>query len=590
MNNQTLKICYSILSDNVTSDIVGLEAIHTIVQSIRDRKVLDKAKPFVSKIKSICKDVDLDSIFSYSLSNENLAVIKEYSKYYYDKPFQKWLLSLVKIDSNMSIFDGNVKINSFLEGAIKISKKCYGLQTNPLMMDILQPLQPLQLINNDILIEDIKIQENNSFDLIFFDFPDGIKNLIHANCCQRIKKLKIRGTKSEPLLLQLVMSALNPNGKAILIVPDSLLFSDSVQPIETRKYLLENFNVKKIVELKDKYAHNRSLIIFENNGTTSSVTINDYQENHIMDISKDRFVANNYSLYYKNYMEIAKPVVNNTYKKVDDIFIISDILTKTNKVLVLDKYHKNENSLQIVNNLDMILEDNKIYIVSKDNNDFQLYLLKAILIRDINHFVKGKMEQFDLSKIKDYDFPILSKQIQENIMNYLLLNDKIIMDNTLKLKEVNDMKQVIVNSIHYNETIELGKICNIYQGNDYKKTLIGIIRNGSSAGTVYLPNNSLSLNSHYLEITNTDYSLQFVYHWLRCNEGKIKQLANLTSQPNLNRSNLLSLSLPIIDSSKQIVFSLSCDDFDILIEKYTLINNTVKNKDIFSIINKLSLF
>jgi type I restriction-modification system DNA methylase subunit len=95
------------------------------------------------------------------------------------------------------------------------------------------------------------------------------QNMKHAECCERVNKLKIRGTKCEPLYLQLLMTSLKSGGLCAVIVPKSLLISDSSCHIETRKYLLKNFELKNIIEMNRTY-----IIYFENSGRpTTSYTI-----------------------------------------------------------------------------------------------------------------------------------------------------------------------------------------------------------------------------------------------------------------------------------------------------------------------------
>ena len=121
-------------------------------------------------------------------------------------------------------YDKNENINLLFAFNNKIS---YG-------MDIKK-----NIIHSDI-IHDNSI--NKKVDLIICNISLDFKNIIYANCNNIIKNLKIRGTKSEPLILQLISQLINKNGKIILYTPNSLLFSESNQHIETRKYLVNNFS------------------------------------------------------------------------------------------------------------------------------------------------------------------------------------------------------------------------------------------------------------------------------------------------------------------------------------------------------------
>ena len=168
----------------------------------------------------------------------------------------------------------------------------------------------LNMYNNFIGNNDLNIQHNDYickncvnklYDLIISYFPEGIKNIIHAECCDRIKNLKIRGTKSEPLILQLVMLSLQQNGETFVIVPNTLLFNDSKQHIKTRKYLLENFNVIHVVALNDC---NNSLIYFKNNGITKYVNFKMLKDNQLKifkTIDINDIKLKDYNLFYEKY-------------------------------------------------------------------------------------------------------------------------------------------------------------------------------------------------------------------------------------------------------------------------------------------------
>jgi len=109
------------------------------------------------------------------------------------------------------------------------------------------------LFTRDTLSNDICIEEKPiSCDVILANEPMGIKGLKFAGFCDRIKDLKMSGTKAEPAFLQLFMQALNKGGRCAVVVPDGVLFSTSKQHSETRKYLIENFDVREIVKMNDK--------------------------------------------------------------------------------------------------------------------------------------------------------------------------------------------------------------------------------------------------------------------------------------------------------------------------------------------------
>lgn len=172
-------------------------------------------------------------------------------------------------------------------------------------------------------------------DIILANEPMGLKNIVHANCCERIKEMKIRGTKAEPLFLQLFMEALNDGGRCVVIVPDGVLFNESTQHQATRKYLVENYNLKKVVSLKDKDFFlntdvKTSILFFANDGTNThevdfcNITINtdDIVETSVVKVSYKNIITNNYSLFVNKYIvEVIDKIDGIQYKKLGDLLV-----------------------------------------------------------------------------------------------------------------------------------------------------------------------------------------------------------------------------------------------------------------------------
>jgi len=108
------------------------------------------------------------------------------------------------------------------------------------------------LTKHDTLHKDFQLPDKtfiDKVDVILANEPFGIKGLKYADCCERVKKLKIDGTKAEPLFLQLMMQSLNKGGRCAVIVPDGVLSNDANLHSGTRKHLCKNFNLKKVISL-----------------------------------------------------------------------------------------------------------------------------------------------------------------------------------------------------------------------------------------------------------------------------------------------------------------------------------------------------
>jgi hypothetical protein len=175
------------------------------------------------------------------------AFIKYFKKYHADKPID-WSVQQKEIhgcDTDPKVA-GVSRLNLFMETG--------GNRTT-------------NLLTHDSLYGDLT---QTGYDVILANMPFGLSGIKHADCCERVKALKIRGTKSEPLFLQLMMVSLNMGGRCAVVVPDGMLDNTAVCHKNTRKYLLENFELKRIIKMKGQFFMNTgvkaSILFFEKSG------------------------------------------------------------------------------------------------------------------------------------------------------------------------------------------------------------------------------------------------------------------------------------------------------------------------------------
>ena len=154
------------------------------------------------------------------------------------------------------------------------------------------------------------------YDLILANMPFGLKGITHAECCARVKDLKIRGTKSEPLFLQLIMVSLNRGGRCAVVVPDGMLVNGSTCHDGTRKHLLDNFELKRVIKMKGQFFMNTgiqpSILFFENTGNPTSVVEfwdvikganGDIEETMVLSVPRAKFDVS-CSLDMRRYQEV----------------------------------------------------------------------------------------------------------------------------------------------------------------------------------------------------------------------------------------------------------------------------------------------
>ena len=178
--------------------------------------------------------------------------------------------------------------------------------------------RPTNLLTHDSLYGDLT---QTGYDVILANMPFGLKGIKHAECCERVKALKIRGTKSEPLFLQLMMVSLNHGGRCAVVVPDGMLVNSSECHDGTRKYLLDHFELKRVVKMRGQFFMNTgiqpSILFFENTGNpTTTVEFWDVikaangsiEETMVLSVPRERF-DESCSLDMRRYQEV-KEVAN----------------------------------------------------------------------------------------------------------------------------------------------------------------------------------------------------------------------------------------------------------------------------------------
>jgi restriction endonuclease S subunit len=175
----------------------------------------------------------------------------------------------------------------------------------------------VHLRTHDSLYDDLT---QTGYDLILANMPFGLKGIKYTDCCERVKQLKLRGTKSEPLFLQLMMVSLNRGGRCAVVVPDGMLVNGSSCHDETRKYLLDHFELKRVIKMKGQFFMNTgiqpSILFFENTGKPTTAVefwdvvkgANGHEETMVLSVPRAKFDAS-CSFDMRRYQEV-KAVAN----------------------------------------------------------------------------------------------------------------------------------------------------------------------------------------------------------------------------------------------------------------------------------------
>ncbi len=301
-------------------------------------------------------------IYELHLKSGTSQAMRDLGQYFTNREVIEWMVKLTnpkianrKTGEIEKILDPSMGTGGFLTMAIKhlneTNKKInwatnknniYGfdIDENVFQMSLLNAfietglLFDKTIIKHDSLRKDYILEDGtfiDKVDVILANEPFGLKNITHAECCDRIKELKIRGTKGEPLFLQLMMLSLNEGGRCAVVVPDGVLFNESNLHTKTRQYLVENLNLKKVTSLNGDFFLNTgvksSILYFVNDGKTNQVEFSELvidedklKENFVCNVDYKEVVANGYSLFVNKYNTVEEKKLDGIkYMKLGDI-------------------------------------------------------------------------------------------------------------------------------------------------------------------------------------------------------------------------------------------------------------------------------
>ena len=188
--------------------------------NINFEKILNNIKNIIKTPIEINKNT-LNDIFITHLNNDKKINIKTYANFYQNPLLTEYIGTLIKPNFNETklndkIFEGNIKINSYqsyVMNQIKLKYPDFNFKDNlnkfvssqsnnhiKSLINFEQIFYSKQDLNSNILTQNLlvdNIKINNQiemFDIIIFNVDSDIHNIIHAKCCEQIKKIKIRGT------------------------------------------------------------------------------------------------------------------------------------------------------------------------------------------------------------------------------------------------------------------------------------------------------------------------------------------------------------------------------------------------------------
>jgi hypothetical protein len=509
--------------------------------------------------ESIIKNIEDDQLINifhnlYSTSKQFKHKIKEFNLYFTDLKYIDYIDNIInntKSNNICNLFSG---FGKFIYNTYDEKKKYLLVDENIYVVlisyiNMLIKYNEIQNINfkiQNIITEDVT---NYNYDLVLVDLPDDIKNLIYANCNSKIKFLKIRGTKSEPLIVQYITQILNKTGTAIIITSNSLLFGDSTQHILTRKYIFENFGVE-VVDLNNK----KSLLILNRN-KTNKIFFKFFDNNDVYEFIQEDIIKNSYSFYYYNY---CKNLLKNTYlntRKIENVLDIK-LFEKSNNNINYDVLYSFKNNNFKIDKIENI--DNADYVfISKDDNEYRQEFLNnellALFNKSIQNITKGKMKILNLDTINELNINILDVNFQNQLIQYNKNTKQILQLISTQIEMLESFKNKYIDEIINNKNkIKIQEICEITHESNNKNTIY-INRNTNNAGTINLTNTEKenTTNNYYLHIKNSNFLHDYVYYILLYYEKEFIKLANSNKTISLNRKSVENFEIPYLNIDEQ---------------------------------------
>lgn len=234
--------------------------------------------------------------------------------------------------------------------------------------------------------------------------------------------------------IDIVIKQLNPNGRAVIILPSSLLLKSDEQTY--REYLINNEFVEGIIELPEKILFKRniqfSMIVLKRNSKLVKLIESKSFDNSSVDqiynqyINGDTYIdrvdmsKKQYSFLLSSYLHNSNTNIENGNKLVDIVKIFRGLRTKKDSS---DSFNEKCKIIQIGNMNEEVIDINSLSEVNYLNN-MEKYLLKnkdILLTSKGSKFQCSIIQSVDKQKIIASENLFVIRAIDEKINPYYLL-------------------------------------------------------------------------------------------------------------------------------------------------------------------------
>lgn len=245
-------------------------------------------------------------------------------QFFSDRRVVKYMVNLVNLKPTDKIVDPTCGTGGFLTIAYKdLINRFPGVVPDVNGYEIEDFVSVLAKINlfhesNGLILDKINLNNilfrglNEMYDVFLCNIPFGLKMKDQSRFLDYLTQFGKPDIQTEHLFLRIIMGYLKEMGRSAAIFPDSVLFRSTKYSVNTRKDLICNFEVKKVVKLNGTFFTNTSIkpviLLFERSGqstqTVEYCTFDGEGEKKIGEISGMEISQNkNWSLQLMDYRQ-----------------------------------------------------------------------------------------------------------------------------------------------------------------------------------------------------------------------------------------------------------------------------------------------
>ena len=496
-------------------------------------------------------------------------------------------------------------------------------------------------LNNIICQNSLKCAYDRKFKIICANPPYGIKGLSKDLSLKYPEIYPIHSTNAIILFVQLIIYLLEINGRCAIILPTGQEISSTGKLfVSLRKYLLQTCDLKEVIYNPSNTFTNTTIktcVLFfvkkreisevkKNKYRTKEVNFYNYdydgkQKNHIVTVTIDEIIKNNFSLRCEDYEEKIDCKINNEmiYVKLEDICNINygTRITKKNNIngeypvygggdisfhtntynregfnIIISRFGVSEKCVRLING-DIFLNDSAMSLSAKSENiilkyvGYYLYNIRSKIYELSSGLAQKNM---NMDKLRSLMVPLPSIERQNEIIKFcenIEQCNKISLDYIDSINISIELQKAYLNSeFMFDHRVKMEDICAIISGDLLsKKNFINgdydVYGGGKIIGKHNVYNNEgntivlvrvgnpiitfvdrpyfLTDNAFSISTVKNDALIKYVYYYLQCNIRHLENLYSGLAQKVISKEKLNNVMIPLPSIKKQNEIINICD-------------------------------